>query len=388
MQYGCAQIGGGPTKPSQSTAAFRIPWGVQTVPAVTLFLGLFFVPKSPRWLASKDRWEEAVHVLARLHGGGNINHPNVLAEYKEIEEALRFEREQAVSSFTQLMKPKMFKRVVLGMSIQSWSQLSGMNIMMYYVIYVMETAQIGSPFLTSAIQYIINVVLTLPAILYVDKWGRRPSLLTGSFVMMVSLSSIGAIEAVYGQPTSQKNSDISWEFRDNKAASWSIVILTYVFVGTYAVTWGPSSWIYPAEVFPSAVRAKAVSLATASNWAWNCALAFAVPPLVWLINWKLYMIFATFNGLAFIHVFFAAPETKGKTLEEMDEVFDSGVKPWKSGHIGSRLDELQRNIECGKVKVSVPLAERRASDVPFLHVEDRSQQSEDRDRQSISPKDW
>lgn len=100
------------------------------------------------------------------------------------------------------------------------------------------------------------------------------------------------------------------------------------------------------------------------------------------------MIFATFNGLAFIHVFFAAPETKGKTLEEMDEVFDSGVKPWKSGRIGSRLDELQRNIECGKVKVSVPLAERRASDVPFLHVEDRSQQSEDRDRQSVSPKDW
>lgn len=106
---------------------------------------------------------------------------------------------------------------------------------------VMETAQIGSPFLTSAIQYIINVVLTLPAILYVDKWGRRPSLLTGSFVMMVSLFSIGAIEAVYGQPTSQKNSDISWEVRDNKVASWSIVILTYVFVGTYAVTWGPSS---------------------------------------------------------------------------------------------------------------------------------------------------
>lgn len=61
----------------------------------------------------QDRWEEAIHVLARLHGGGNINHPKVLAEYKEIEEALRFEREQAVSSFTQLMKPKMFKRVVV-----------------------------------------------------------------------------------------------------------------------------------------------------------------------------------------------------------------------------------------------------------------------------------
>lgn len=152
VQYGAAQIDGGPTNPNQSSAAFRIPWAVQTVPALLLFFGLFFAPKSPRWLASKvrdctifleaslklrflqDRWEEAIHVMAQLHGNGDMNHPKVLAEYKEIEEALRFEREEAVSSFKQLMHPKMFRRVVLGMSIQMWSQLTGMNILMYYVV--------------------------------------------------------------------------------------------------------------------------------------------------------------------------------------------------------------------------------------------------------------
>lgn len=180
----------------------------------------------------------------------------------------------------------------------------------------METANIGSPFVTSAIQYILNVLFTLPAIIYVDKWGRRKSLLSGSLVMMISLFVVGALEAKYGRPTVEMDEDISWQIIDNKTVSWIIVILTYIFVGGYAMTWGPGAWTYPAEIYPSAIRAKAVSLATASNWAWNCALAFAVPPLIWLINWKLYMIFATFNGLAFIHVFFAAPETVSGMTEQ------------------------------------------------------------------------
>ena len=134
IQYGASNVGGGPNDPNQSTAAFRIPWGIQIVPAVILFFGMFFLPKSPRWLASKDQWEEAIQVMAHLHGGGDINHPKVLAEYQEIEEALRFEREEAISSYKQLVEPRMLKRVLLGMSIQMWSQLCGMNVMMYYVV--------------------------------------------------------------------------------------------------------------------------------------------------------------------------------------------------------------------------------------------------------------
>lgn len=123
-------MGGGPNDPNQSTAAFRIPWAVQAFPAVILFVGLFFFPRSPRWLASKDRWEEALQVLADIHGKGNINDAKVLAEYAEIEAALCFEREQQISSYKQLIAPKMAKRVFLGMSVQMWSQLSGMNVMM------------------------------------------------------------------------------------------------------------------------------------------------------------------------------------------------------------------------------------------------------------------
>jgi MFS family permease len=130
IQYGASFVDGGAKNPTQGTAAFRIPWGIQAIPGLILFLGLFFFPRSPRWLASKDRWEEALQVLAHLHGGGDMTNPRVLAEYKEIEDALRFEREVADTSFAALVKPRIVKRVILGMSIQMWSQLCGMNIMM------------------------------------------------------------------------------------------------------------------------------------------------------------------------------------------------------------------------------------------------------------------
>ncbi|KAI9789877.1 MAG: MFS sugar transporter [Piccolia ochrophora] len=359
IQYGASFTGGGPSNPNQGTAAFRIPWGVQIVPAVLLLGGMAFFPKSPRWLATQDRWEEAIRVLADLHGKGDLNHPKVLAEYQEIEEALRFEREDAISSFKALVAPRMLKRVILGMSIQMWSQLCGMNVMMYYIVYIMQGAGIGDPLLTASIQYIINNVLTLPAILYLDRIGRRPALVLGFFFLMIWLFFAGILQGVYGQRNTPEtrtkaNKDITWVIVDNPAVSKAIVAFSYLFVATFATTIGPASWTMPSEIFPSKVRAKAVSLATASNWGWNCALAFAVPPLLYNINWKMYMLFAAFNGAASVHMFLTAPETKGKTLEEMDEVFDSGLPAWKSVPQGSRLDRIQKDIEEGKIKVSAP----------------------------------
>ncbi|KAF2673372.1 high affinity glucose transporter [Microthyrium microscopicum] len=356
IQFGAAHVGGGPKDVNQPASAFRIPWGIQAVPAAILSLGLFMFPRSPRWLASKDRWDEALVVLANLHAGGNTNDPKVLAEYEEIKEALRFEREQAISSFRQLAQPRIFKRLVLGMSIQMWSQLCGMNIMMYYIVYIMEGAGIGDALLTASIQYIINVLLTLPAILYLDRVGRRPALLFGSLAMMTCLFISGGLQGAYGQPVTDKNSDISWSLGTrHPSVSKAIVSFSYLFVASFATTWGPTSWTYPSEIFPSKVRAKAVSLSTASNWAWNTILAYAVPPLLWSINWKMYMIFAMFNGLAFIHMFFSAPETTGRTLEEMDEVFDQGIPAWRTNKpTVSRLDNLRADIEAGNLKVDAP----------------------------------
>ncbi|KAF8248389.1 general substrate transporter [Wilcoxina mikolae CBS 423.85] len=353
IQYGASFYGGGANNPNQGPGAFRIPWAIQIIPAIILLVGLFWFPYSPRWLASKDRWEEALEVLADVHGGGNKSDPRVLAEYKEIEDTIRFEREEAISSFAELTKPRTVKRVVLGVSLQMWSQLCGMNVMMYYIVYVMQGAGINDPLLTASIQYIINVAMTIPAIIYIDKLGRRPALLVGSFLMMSWLFISGAIQGAYGEPETDPTQPITWKLVNKPAQAKAVIACSYLFVATFATTWGPISWTMPSEVFPHKVRAKAVSLSTASNWAWNCGLAFAVPPLLRSINWKMYMVFGTFNGLAFIHMFLTAPETKGKTLEEMDVVFDSGIPAWREVPKGSRLDELRRDIEEGKVKVNV-----------------------------------
>lgn len=262
-----------------------------------------------------------------------------------------------------------------------WSQLSGINVMMYYIVYVMEAASIGSPLLTASIQYVINVVLTLPAIIYIDKWGRRPSLLVGSVFIMIFMIIPGALQAIYGQPNlsavkNSNNNDVTWIVLNHKDVSSAIIASTYLCVAAFATTWGPISWTYPAEIFPSRIRAKAVSLTTATNWFWNCLLAFAVPPLLWTINWKMYMMFAGFNLLAFIHIFLTAPETKGKTLEEMDEVFDSGRPPWKTPPRGSRLDQLAKQIEDGQLKNHEPPFHQTIGmdDIPHINRELNSEQ--------------
>jgi hypothetical protein len=140
--------------------------------------------------------------------------------------------------------------------------------------------------------------MTLPAILYIDKVGRRPALLTGSFLMMTWLFITGALQASYGVPNPDKNDkDISWVVpKEHGSVSKAIVAFSYLFVASFATTWGPVSWTYPSEIFPAKVRAKAVSLATAANWTWNCILAFAVPPLLWSISWKMYLVSLPFSG--------------------------------------------------------------------------------------------
>ena len=114
-------------------AAWRIPWGLQMVPAVILLIGLLFLPESPRWLARKDRWEEAEAVLALVHGKGDPNSPFVHKEMAEIREMVEFERQNSDVSYLELFKPGMINRTHIGVFVQIWSQLTGMNVMMYYI---------------------------------------------------------------------------------------------------------------------------------------------------------------------------------------------------------------------------------------------------------------
>jgi len=130
IQFGCSYING--------AASFRIPWALQVIPAVVLSIGMLVFPESPRWLIDHHREEEALSVLADLHGNGNPMNELVQFEFEEIAYQVYFERTEGAKSYFDLLKPGVLHRVSLGASLQMWSQLSGVNLMMYVYAYVLS----------------------------------------------------------------------------------------------------------------------------------------------------------------------------------------------------------------------------------------------------------
>ncbi|KAL6821333.1 glucose transporter [Trichoderma camerunense] len=339
ISYGCSFIGDD-NPVSYNTAAWRIPWGLQMIPAFFLFFMMMPLPESPRWLARKDRWEDCRAVLTLVHGKGDPNHPFVAYELQDIKDMCEFERQHADVTYFDLFKPRMINRTFIGLFTQIWSQLTGMNVMMYYIanIFSMAGYSGNANLLASSIQYIINVLMTIPALLWVDRWGRRPTLLIGSVLMALWMYANAGILATYGEVVPGGIDHVAAQsMRVTGAPAKGLIACTYLFVASFAPTWGPVSWTYPPELFPLRLRGKGVAMATSGNWAFNTALGLFTPVAFANIKWKSYLIFAVFNTVAFFHVFFVFPETAGKTLEETEAMFEDpngipymGTPAWKT----------------------------------------------------------
>ncbi|GAA6008455.1 hypothetical protein JCM11491_004485 [Sporobolomyces phaffii] len=334
-------------------ASFRLPWALQLIPGLVLGSLMWIFPESPRWLCDRGREDEGLQILADVHAAGDTEDPLVQIEFLEIQRAIEFDQTQAAKSYLDLFHVSVRRRVFLGMSEQMWSQLTGMNVMMYYVIYVFQSAGISGregELIASSVQYALGVAFTIPAVIYIDRWGRRPMLLFGALVMGMWLFLVGGLQAGFGHAVENAAADATttWVVEGNKGATYAIIVCSYLFVSSFAISWGPCSWTYAAEIFPTRVRAKAVSMSTASNWAFNFALAFATPPAFRNIQWRTYFVFGTFCFAMAAHVFFMFPETRGRTLEEMEEVFDGNAfTAWrvKSSTGTKTLAEVEAAIE-------------------------------------------
>lgn len=188
---------------------------------------------------------------------------------------------------------------------------------------------------SSSIQYVINMIVTVPTLIWVDRWGRRWPIILGSIFMALWMFLAGGLMAGYGSPAPPGGIDNvpqeSWQIHG--PASKAVIASTYLFVATYGMTLAPISWIYCAELFPLYIRGKAVAVTTAANWAFNFALSWFVPSAFVNIKWKTFILFGCFLVAMTFHFFLAFPETSGKTLEEIEEIFKSKTPAWRT-HVG------------------------------------------------------
>jgi hypothetical protein len=242
--------------------------------------------------------------------------------------------------------------------------------MMYYITYVFAMAglQGNNLLVSSSIQYVINVFMTVPALIWIDAWGRRIPLLVGSALMATWLFADAGILASYGvyQPNGVDGVREASTLVSGAPAK-AIIACSYLFVASFAPTWGPVSWIYPPELYPLRVRGKAVALATSANWAFNFALGYFVPPAFVNIQWRTYIIFGVFCVCMFVHVFFMFPETSGKTLEETTSMFEDphgikyiGTPAWKTKNAYRHTSKQERgatDVEYGRSSVGEKDAE-------------------------------
>ena len=218
--------------------------------------------------------------------------------------------------------------------------------------------------------------MTIPALLWGDLWGRRKAMLVGSALMGIWMFTNGALLAVYGKdaPPGGLDNVPSQSMILSGAPARGLIACTYLFVASFAPTWGPVSWTYPPELFPLRLRGKGVALSTSGNWAFNTALGLFTPIAFEHIKWKTYIIFGVFNVAMFIHSFLLFPETSGKTLEETEAMFEDpngikyiGTPAWKT----KVVTKLINRVEHGDVEAKLGYDEKPRLDEHHAEGEEK-----------------
>jgi hypothetical protein len=231
-----------------------------------------------------DHDEEGIVVIANLYGGGDIHDPRAREEFRDIKMSVLLHRQEGERTYREMFK-RYGRRVFIAMSAQALAQLNGINVISYYAPYLFERAgwHGRDAILMAGINGLTYVASTIPPWYIVDRWGRRPILLTGAIAMMVSLSLISYVN-----------------FLAIPATPNLVVILVVIYNAAFGYSWGPIPWLYPPEILPLKIRSKGASLSTATNWAFNWLVGQMTPLLQEWISWRLYLVHAFWCGVSFI----------------------------------------------------------------------------------------
>lgn len=275
--------------------------GMEVVPAILFIALLFFVPESPRWLAQKGREGEARDILTKVDG-----EEHAAKEMSAIREAMGHEE----GRMTELFFGPFRKPLIIAVVLMVCSQFCGINAIMYYSTKIFASAggSTNSAFASSVWVGLINLLFTFVAIGFVDKAGRRPLLLIGTAVQAVALGLVG------------------WMFHTG-TNGLPLLLCVIGFIAAFAMAMGPIAWLLCSEIFPNKVRGRAMSVAGFTIWV-SCFVVAQTFPMMndnpAIGPAKTFWIYALVSLLSFFFVLLMIPETKGRSLEEIEKMWEAG----------------------------------------------------------------
>ena len=276
---------------------WRWMFASEMIPALLFFIGLFFVPESPRWLAKQGAIDRARAILARI---GGILHAR--DELREIEQSL----EEEEGTFRELFQPGLRTALFIGVVISIFAQIVGIGSVIYYapMIFMMagfETA--SSALFATVLVGIVNFLATIVSLVAIDRLGRKPLLYIGLVGMCLSMTVTGMF------------------FHSDFLGGKIVIISILTFVWFYAMSLGPVAWVIVAEIFPTKVRGRAMAIAMMVLWISDFSVSQTFPWLMETIEAKTFFIYAAISVFGFFFVLFKVKETKGKTLEEIEKMW-------------------------------------------------------------------
>ncbi|KAH8793204.1 putative MFS monosaccharide transporter [Hyaloscypha finlandica] len=343
------------TKDRADSGSYRIPIAIQFFWAIILGVGLLFLPETPRYLIRMGRDEKAAKSLSRLRRLP-IDNPFLIDELADIKANYEHELSLGTSSYKDFLTwHTLGKRLMTGCLLQSLQQLTGINFIFYYGTSFFTNSGIQNPFVTTMITSAVNVASTFPGLYLVETWGRRRLLLFGAIGMFVSQMIVASAGTAFPGTT-------------NMSAQKALVAFVCVYIFFFASSWGPVAWVVTGEIFPLGVRAKGLSMTTASNWLLNWAIAYSTPYLVnpgpgnANLQAKIFFLWGGCCLVCAVFVWALIYETKGLSLEEVDEMYEKVDKAWKSNGFVPSREFRQEDKNTG----AVGSGEKLKDDVPVV----------------------
>jgi sugar porter (SP) family MFS transporter len=279
---------------------WRWMFGSEALPAVLFLLFLLLIPESPRWLVLRGKTERARTILARFNGERGAE--------SELD-AIRKAAAQEVTASVSLFQPGIRKALLIGLALATLQQVTGINVFMYYAPEIFKG--LGAGVDTALFQTVVvgafNLGFTIVAIRTIDQWGRRPLMIAGSTGMGISLIGLGVAAAT------------------GSTQAW-VLIFVLGFISSFAVSLGPVVWVVLSEIYPARIRGRAMAIATLVLWSANYLVSQTFPIMnedPWLVSTFghafPFWLYAAFCGVTNLVVIRWVPETKGRTLEEIEQ---------------------------------------------------------------------